>query len=190
MSNDRYCPCHLCQMAAKKMAVLSEAGESPKAAVLPKAERDAKLAKTHGAHCPCDVCMTGYKPKGDEGNPKIRTGIRKPPIHLVPPVAIIMEAMAFKHGEDVHGPANWREYPVSASTYYSAAARHFMQWWDGEDVDQKSGVAHLAAARANLGILLDAAASGTLIDDRPKPGGATATIEKLTQRVTPRSEPE
>jgi len=41
-------------------------------------------------------------------NPKDRIGIKKPPIHLVPPVAIIHEAMAFKDGADKYGPYNWR----------------------------------------------------------------------------------
>jgi len=56
-----------------------------------------------------------------------------------------------------------------------------LQWFDGEDHDSESGISHLAHARACLGILLDALAVDTCIDDRPPRGSATALIDKLTR---------
>jgi hypothetical protein len=54
------------------------------------------------------------------------------------------------------------------------------QWLDGQDDDSESGVSHLAHARACLGILLDAIATGHLVDDRPAPGVAQQLIERHT----------
>lgn len=119
--------------------------------------------------------------RSDANNPKTQFGLRKPQLHLIPPSAMIEEAMVFRSGAEKYGPANWREEPVSASTYMSATLRHLMQWWDGEDLDPESRFSHLAHARSNTAILLDANASGTLIDDRPKPGAASQMIQAYTK---------
>jgi hypothetical protein len=110
-----------------------------------------------------------------DNNPKTALGIKKAPLHLVPPVATALEAMAFADGDRKYGPYNWRENKVSASIYISACKRHLDAWFDGEDKSRDARVHHLAHARACLGILLDAEASGALIDDRPPPG-ATADV--------------
>lgn len=103
-------------------------------------------------------------------NPKDRIGITKPPIHLVPPVAIIHESMAMKDGAEKYGPYNWRGESVSASVYIAACYRHLMAWFDREEHAQDSGVHHLGHARACLAIILDAMSVGKLVDDRPSPG--------------------
>lgn len=117
----------------------------------------------------------------DKSNPKTRFGMTKPPLSLVPATAIIEESMAFADGEKKYSKANWRQYPVSASTYINAALRHIMQWYDGEDIDPSSGVSHLAHARSNLAILIDTKHCGTLIDDRPLPGAGANLIRELTK---------
>jgi hypothetical protein len=114
-------------------------------------------------------------------NPKDRLGRLKPLLHLVPQSANILEAVVLDLGARKYGGAyNWRMKPVIASIYVSAAMRHLAQWLDGQDDDPESGVSHLAHARACLGILLDASATGHLIDDRPEPGAASALIERHT----------
>ena len=115
------------------------------------------------------------------GNPKDRVGARKPPLHLIPASAEIVEGAVMELGAKKYGPFNWRSEPVRASIYVAAAKRHLAQWLDGEDHDAESGISHLAHARACLGILLDALAVDTCIDDRPPQGIATALIEKLTR---------
>jgi hypothetical protein len=50
-----------------------------------------------------------------DDNPKSVVGITKPPINLIPPTGIIVEAMAFKFGASKYGPFNWREKGVAAS---------------------------------------------------------------------------
>lgn len=110
-------------------------------------------------------------------NPKRAFGIKKPQAHFIPPVAILAEAKVMALGGSKYGPYNWQDQPVDASTYYDAALRHLMSWFTGESVDEESGQSHLAHVRACMGILLDAEATGTLIDDRPtKVGSAAAFI--------------
>lgn len=112
-------------------------------------------------------------------NPKDRIGVLKPRLDLVPSALDIQVAEAMANGAQKYGPFNWREHPVKASVYIAAARRHLAQWFDGEDRAPDSGVHHLAHAAACLAIVLDAEASGTLLDDRHL-GPASQLIEALT----------
>ena len=115
-------------------------------------------------------------------NPKDRIGAGKPPLHLIPPAAEIAEAVVMALGARKYGPYNWRSASVRGTVYISAARRHLAQWMDGQDNDPESGVSHLAHARACLGILLDALATGHLVDDRPPSGAASELIAAHTVR--------
>lgn len=116
-----------------------------------------------------------------DNNPKSAFGVKKPPLHLIPPVALAHEAMAMGNGAAKYGPYNWRENSVAASIYVAAALRHLLAWHEGEELAEDSGVHHLAHARACLGILLDAMEGGNLIDDRPLKGAFPETQKKLTR---------
>lgn len=121
-------------------------------------------------------------PARPDANPKSEFGIRKPPISLVPPVAIIQESVVFGLGAAKYGAWNWRETSVSARVYLDAMQRHVLAWADGEDVDLESGASHLAHARACLAIILDATAIDKLIDDRAGVSGrASFTIAAMTK---------
>lgn len=113
-------------------------------------------------------------------NPKRAFGIRKPSAHFIPPVAIVEESAVMALGAAKYGPYNWQDDPVDASTYYSAALRHLMQWFSGEDRDEESKASHLAHVRACMAILIDAQASGKLKDDRPKCASAGDALKRLT----------
>lgn len=117
---------------------------------------------------------------GDGENPKDRIGVRKPPLHLIPPAAEVLESVVMALGAKKYGAFNWRSADVKASVYVAAARRHLLQWYDGQDDDPESGVCHLAHARACLGILLDALATGRLVDDRPTPGVSAELIRQFT----------
>lgn len=117
-----------------------------------------------------------------DDNPKTLFGIKKVPLHLVPPVAIAFEAMALKDGANKYGPYNWRTNRISVSTYIAAAKRHIDAYWDGEDVADDSKVHHLAHARACLGLILDALMIGKLNDDRPPKGASAAVQLAFTER--------
>lgn len=122
---------------------------------------------------------------GMGSNPKTLTGQQKVPVlSVVPPASIIAQATAMRYGayfaprvdgKRGYGPYNWRDQPIEAHIYIDAAIRHLMQWFDGDDSeiiydDQGRAldtVSHLAFALATIGILIDARANATLIDDRP-----------------------
>ncbi|HYD07506.1 MAG TPA: dATP/dGTP diphosphohydrolase domain-containing protein [Reyranella sp.] len=142
-------------------------------------------------YCACpslSLCQgQGYCARGnvlDPRNPKDIVGQSKPPMHLVPPAAAIEEAKVMGNGAFKYGPYNWRDKDVSHSTYIAAAKRHMDAHWDGQDFDPGAKELHngkpqpyqlvrnLAAARASLGILIDAILTGHAIDDRPKDGVA------------------
>jgi hypothetical protein len=116
-------------------------------------------------------------------NPKTIYGEAKPSLSLLPGPALIEIAMAMREGRAKYGSMNWREDPVSATTYADAALRHLFQWLDGEDRCSKSGALHLAHLAANAMILIDAALGGSLIDDRPPCGTTSAAIDKNTRPV-------
>ena len=121
-------------------------------------------------------------------NPKDRIGDTKPPLHLIPPSAEILEAVVMGLGARKYGPYNWRTARIRATVYIAAAKRHLAQWLDGQDDDSESGVSHLAHARACLGILLDAQSLHCLNDDRPPPGIAHDLIVQHTTATKERSE--
>lgn len=112
-----------------------------------------------------------------DNNPKTALGVKKIPLHLVPPSSTFYLAKAFADGAGKYGPYNWREKGISASVYYAAAKRHLDDWWDGEEVADDSLVEHVAHAMACCALILDAASLGMLNDDRP-PKGASARLQK------------
>lgn len=128
-----------------------------------------------GAHC--------ANPMKDT-NPKTIHGQSKPQMGLVPGAALVEFSEALRHGTEKYGPANWRVDPVSASTYYHAAIRHLNEWWDGLNKDSGSGASPLGHVGANMAIIIDAAASGTLIDDRPPCGRTHAVIAERTRPIS------
>ncbi len=121
-----------------------------------------------------------FSPDREAENPKDRIGDTKPPLHLIPPSAEILEAVVMGLGARKYGPYNWRSSSIRATVYVAAAKRHLAQWLDGQDDDAESGVSHLAHARACLGILLDAQVCQRLIDDRPPTGVAHHLIMQHT----------
>jgi len=109
-----------------------------------------------------------------DNNPKTVLGVAKPPLHAIPPVALLVLGQAMANGERKYGLTNWREKSVSSSVYYDAALRHAFAWWDGENVAPDSLVHHLGHVMACCAIVIDALHQGTLNDDRPQVRGATA----------------
>ena len=101
-------------------------------------------------------------------NPKQQFGDKKTPFFLIPTLPLADVAWVMKSGAKKYNPFNWRKTKVYASTYISATQRHFFAWIEGEDLDPESKRHHLAHVIANILILLDAAMTRTLIDDRPK----------------------
>jgi hypothetical protein len=100
-------------------------------------------------------------------NPKDLLGSKKVDSTKVPAVAIAWESLAMMDGAGKYDPYNWRANKVVASIYVAAAKRHLDAWFEGEEEAEDSGCHHLGHSRACMGILLDAQATGNLLDDRP-----------------------
>jgi hypothetical protein len=113
-------------------------------------------------------------------NPKEVQGVKKPPLHLIPPVAEIQMAMALKNGAEKYGPFNWRETNINLSTYIGAIKRHIASFADGENYATDSNVHHLAHIMACCAIALDSISLDLAEDDRPSPGKASEMIELFT----------
>jgi hypothetical protein len=124
-------------------------------------------------------------------NPKDLLGIKKVSISKLPVVGIIAGSHAMMYGADKYGPYNWRGNKVIASIYYDAIMRHLMAWFDSkEEVAADSGVYHLGHIIANASIILDAQATGNLIDDRPANGLGSMYLDITNRAIREKSNGE
>jgi len=132
----------------------------PPAPAMPKAEQKDLIGRNR---------VIGLKnANGEVGvNPKDKIGAAKVDLTLIPPAAEIHMALALMDGATKYGPYNWRVEPIQARTYIAAIKRHCMDYLDGEDCADDSGIKHLGHIMACAAILVDAQHQGTLIDDRP-----------------------
>lgn len=111
-------------------------------------------------------------------NPKDRIGITKVPLDLCPLPGLVHESLALLDGACKYGKHNWRGEEIHASVYVGACLRHLMKWANGRNADPDSGVHELGHAKACLAILLDAEATGNLIDDRSKQPNVSNILDK------------
>ena len=116
-------------------------------------------------------------------NPKDAIGSDKIPLHLWPETASILGSLAMLDGALKYGRSNFRAIGVRSSIYYDAARRHMIKWFEGEDIDEDSGLPHLSHALACLAILIDADAAGKLNDDRMVQGGTLKFMKEMTPHV-------
>lgn len=100
-------------------------------------------------------------------NPKDRAATARLDLSLFPATARAYGALAMTEGDLKYGGYNYRVAGVNASTYYAAAGRHLDDWYNGEEVDRKTGVPHLASALACIAVIIDAVECKKLNDDRP-----------------------
>lgn len=126
------------------------------------------------------------KSKALGSNPKDLLGVKKPDMTKIPAIALLWEALAMMDGGGKYGPYNWRDNKVVATIYIAAAKRHIDEWYEGTEYAEDSGCHHLGHARACLGILLDAQATGNMIDDRPVKNGSDEAYRKTMALVTSR----
>jgi len=137
-------------------------------------------------HCPPPPMSQKEKPLEKESkhsNPKDIIGSDKIPLHLWPESASILGCLGLAEGMLKYGRSNFRAVGVRASIYYDALRRHTIKWFEGEDVDEESGLPHLAHALACLAILVDAQCAGKLNDDRVIKGGTLELLKEMTPHV-------
>lgn len=122
-------------------------------------------------------------------NPKTGAGLRKLPLDLIPPIALVEMAAVLGLGADCpakgYGRWNWRDQPVEAETYVAALERHMLRWRAGEEIDEQTGVSHLASAMCCLAILRDAQEAATLIDNRRGTPGVLAVMDRYDASSMP-----
>lgn len=94
--------------------------------------------------------------------PGTKNDLGKTRIDLIPPEALEMIGQAFTHGAAKYDDHNWRG-GINYSRLYGAVLRHLNAYWKGEDIDEDSGLPHLALAGAELCMLM---ASDETNDDR------------------------
>lgn len=116
-------------------------------------------------------------------NPKEAIGSNKLPLHLWPTTATAMGSIGLLAGALKYGRSNFRPMGARASIYYDGLLRHMARWFEGEDLDPDDGTPHLAMALANLAIIVEAQAAGTLVDDRMVAGGYAQLVAELTPHV-------
>lgn len=104
--------------------------------------------------------------KYPDGNPKTQFGIAKPGDFYVPMIPYYEYSLAHLQGALKYGHFNWREDPVTMSTYLEAAKRHVDLFKAGQDYASDTGIHHLAHAMTCFSIIIDAVAHGTMTDDR------------------------
>ena len=121
-------------------------------------------------------------------NPKDIHGYKKIDSSLLPSIAMVHGAHAMMDGARKYGPYNWRDNAVLARVYIAAAVRHINMWASGEEVADDSDVHHLGHAIACLAILLDAQATGNLIDDRAKSSTLIKEMKALDAFVKAQAE--
>ena len=112
--------------------------------------------------------IEGTKPS----NPKDVVGSGKAPISTLPWRVLAWVGLAMLEGALKYGRHNYRAAGVRASVYIDAVInRHLGPWWEGEDIDEDSGLSHIDKAIAGLMVLRDSMLQGNLEDDRPMKGG-------------------
>lgn len=116
-------------------------------------------------------------------NPKDAIGVSKVPMHLVPGSAKAYLAMAFLEGALKYGKYNWRIAGVRSSIYMDAMERHYEKFKNGEDVDKKTKIPHLASVMACCAIILDAHLVGKLTDDRPPGAPVSELLDGLVDHI-------
>jgi len=99
----------------------------------------------------------------------------KPRMELLPVVPLEMAAEVFTYGHEKYSDIsstyanNWLQ-GMDWGRVYGALQRHLSAYWNGEDIDEESGMSHLAHALSCLMMLAEYQAKPALyskFDDRP-----------------------
>ena len=94
-------------------------------------------------------------------------GIKDAAYDLIPPEATWYEALVYGHGAKKYARRNWEQGYEWGKTI-GALERHIQLFKAGEDLDEESGLPHMAHARWHTGVILAFQARNIGTDDRPK----------------------
>ena len=74
---------------------------------------------------------------------------------LLPPLALEETVKVLTFGAQKYERDNWQRVPDSKRRYFDALQRHVWAWKQGEQIDQESGLPHLAHAMCCLMFLYE-----------------------------------
>jgi hypothetical protein len=74
---------------------------------------------------------------------------------LLPPLALEETVKVLTFGAQKYDRDNWQKVPDSKRRYFDALQRHVWAWKTGEQIDQESGIHHLAHAMCCLMFLYE-----------------------------------
>ena len=74
----------------------------------------------------------------------------KPKLYLLPPKSILEVGKVLTYGAEKYDAENWRKVDDLQNRYTSAALRHIFAHMDGEQLDEETGLSHLAHAMCCL----------------------------------------
>lgn len=120
---------------------------------------------------------------GKATNPKDAVAGTKVPLDLLSPVAMAHWAAGQHAGNAKYGLVNYRVCGASARVYLGGALRHIQRYLAGQRLDPQDQVHNLGMAMANLAIVLDCEAAGTLNDDRPYAVSLDPTYAEVEAQV-------
>ena len=86
------------------------------------------------------VQVTSYNEQGQKHDQA------KPRFSLIPHQALWQVVAVLEFGAKKYGTENWRGVENARQRYFDACHRHLNAWWQGESVDDESGLPHLAHA--------------------------------------------
>jgi len=90
----------------------------------------------------------------------------KVPFHYLPVSALSEVNQVFAYGAQKYGDYNWTG-GMSWTRLFNAACRHLFAWLGGQEIDEESGLPHLAHATCCCLMLLSFSKNQNGEDDRP-----------------------
>lgn len=119
-----------------------------------------------------------------ETNPKDAIGVKKWRQFSAVPMSVVWRiGVAMLEGARKYGRHNYRAVGVRGSVYFDAALGHLTCWWEGEDIDEESGLHHIDKALASLVVIRDSILKGNWVDDRPPALDISSNRDELQKAV-------
>lgn len=133
----------------------------------------------------CAICVAKRSSTVDTKptNPKDAVGIKKMPMSVLSMQVIGEMGVGMMEGALKYGRHNWRKTGVRASVYFDGGMRHFMDWFEGQDIDPASGLNHITKLLTDLHVLRDSMLQGNWVDDRPPRATQPDWLEQLNAKA-------
>lgn len=85
----------------------------------------------------------------------LKYDINKPRLSLLPPQSLWGIVDVLEYGANKYRVDNWKHVDNARERYFNACMRHIYAWFNGYELDDESGLPHLAHAICCLIFLLE-----------------------------------